>query len=153
MDIHHDTSLRFILEGDSISSTSKVRICFCLGKGARLWLVIRPSIYSFRMAHFTFTSTFCFHFGLIQPSTSNFFHVWMWTRDGRIWHTLSLLPVWRLMDHHTWHHPKCYVCPHSRKWAQCMERMKVRPYIMSFITNWSLHDLRRPCLCCQCGGY
>jgi len=44
MDIHHDTSLRFILEDDSISSTSKACIHSCLGKGAWLWLVVRPSI-------------------------------------------------------------------------------------------------------------
>jgi hypothetical protein len=50
----HNTSLRSILEYDSISSTSRARICSCLGKGARLWLVTKPSIYSFRIAHFTF---------------------------------------------------------------------------------------------------
>jgi len=43
----------------------------CSGKGVGLWLIIRPSIYSFHIAHSTFTSTICFHFGLIQPSTSN----------------------------------------------------------------------------------
>jgi hypothetical protein len=33
MDIHHDTSLRFILEDDSISLTFKACIHSCLGKG------------------------------------------------------------------------------------------------------------------------
>jgi hypothetical protein len=33
MDFHHDTSLRSILEDDSISSASIARICFSLGKG------------------------------------------------------------------------------------------------------------------------
>jgi hypothetical protein len=67
MDIHHDTSLRsFILEDDSISSTSKARIHFCLGKGLGVWLVVRPSICSFCIAHFMFTSMLHFHLGLIQ---------------------------------------------------------------------------------------
>ncbi len=73
MDIHHDTSLRFILEDDSISSTSRARIYSCSSKGAWLWLVVRPSIYSFCIAHFSFTSTLRFRFGLIQPSTFNLF--------------------------------------------------------------------------------
>jgi hypothetical protein len=73
MDIHHDTSFRFILEDDSISLASKTRICSCLGKGARLWLVVRPSICSFHIAHSTFTSTLCFLLGLIQPLASIFF--------------------------------------------------------------------------------
>jgi len=73
MDIHHDTSFKSILEDDSISSTSKVRIRSCLGKGARLWLVVRPSIYSFHITHFTFTLVLCFHLDLIQPSTSSLF--------------------------------------------------------------------------------
>jgi hypothetical protein len=36
MDIHHDTSLKFILEDNFISLVFRVRICFSLGKGARL---------------------------------------------------------------------------------------------------------------------
>jgi hypothetical protein len=40
MDFHHDTSLRSILEDDSISLTSRAHICFCLGKGTMLWLVV-----------------------------------------------------------------------------------------------------------------
>jgi len=72
MDIYHDTSLRFILEDDSIFLASKAHIHFCSSKGLGLWLVIKPFIYLLYIAHFTFTSTFHFHFGLIQPSTSNF---------------------------------------------------------------------------------
>jgi hypothetical protein len=54
MDFHHDTSLRFILEDDFISSTSKACIHFCSGKGAGLWLVVKPSINLFHIAHFYF---------------------------------------------------------------------------------------------------
>jgi hypothetical protein len=54
MDSHHDTSVRSILEDDSISSTSKAHICSCLGKGAGLWLIAKPSI-----AHSTFTLMLC----------------------------------------------------------------------------------------------
>ncbi len=73
MDIHHDTSLRSILEDDSISSTSKPRICSCSGKGGRVWLVVWPFIYSFHITHFIFSLTLHFHLGLIQPSASNLF--------------------------------------------------------------------------------
>jgi len=73
MDIQHDTSLKFILEDDSISSTFKACIYSCSSKGAWLWLVAKPFICSFCIAHFTFTSTLCFCFGLIQPSTFNLF--------------------------------------------------------------------------------
>jgi len=52
MDIHHDTSFRFIMEDDSISLTSIIRVHFCSGKGAGLWLVVKPSIHSFHIAHF-----------------------------------------------------------------------------------------------------
>jgi hypothetical protein len=82
MDVHHDTSLRFILEDDSInSSTFKTRIHFCLGKGVGLWLIAKPYTRSFHIAHFTLTSTLCFCFGFIQPLASNFLtcecaHVW-----------------------------------------------------------------------------
>jgi hypothetical protein len=68
MDIHHNTSLKSIF-----SSTFKARIHFCLGKGLGLWLVVRPSICLFHIAHFTFTLTLCFCFGLIQPLASNIF--------------------------------------------------------------------------------
>jgi hypothetical protein len=73
MDIHHNTSFESILEDDSIFSTFKAYICSCLGKGAGLWLIVKPSIYSFWIAHFTFTLTLHFCFSLIQHSTSNFF--------------------------------------------------------------------------------
>jgi hypothetical protein len=69
MDFHHNTSLKSILEDDSISLTSKVCIHSCLGKGVGLWLIIKPSIHSFRIAHSIFTSTLHFHLGLIWPST------------------------------------------------------------------------------------
>jgi len=73
MDFHHNTSLRSILEYDPISSTFRTYIHFCLGKGAWLWLVVRPSIHSFCITHFIFTLTLHFHLSLIQPLTSNFF--------------------------------------------------------------------------------
>jgi hypothetical protein len=65
MNIHHDTSLKFILKNDSISLTSKARFHSCLNKKARLWLVVKPSICSFHITHSTFTSTLCFHFSVI----------------------------------------------------------------------------------------
>jgi hypothetical protein len=64
MDIHHDTSFRSILEDDSISSTFKAYIHFCLGKGAGLWLVVRPFIRLFHIAHFIFTLVFLSWFDL-----------------------------------------------------------------------------------------
>jgi hypothetical protein len=64
MDSHHDTSVRSILEDDSISSTFKARICSCLGKGAGLWLIVKSSIYSFCIAHSTFTLMLCFRLNL-----------------------------------------------------------------------------------------
>jgi hypothetical protein len=73
MDIHHDTSLRSILEDDSIFSASGVYICSCSGKGARLWLIARSSICLFCITHSTFTLALCFHFGLIYLLTFNFF--------------------------------------------------------------------------------
>jgi hypothetical protein len=73
MDIHHDTSFRSIFEDDSIFLVSKARIRFCSSKGARLWLIARPSIYAFLIAHFTFISTLCFRFSLIQPLASSLF--------------------------------------------------------------------------------
>ncbi len=72
MDIHHDTSFRFILEDDSISLASKARIHSCSNKGAKLWLVVRPSIRLFCIAHFIFISVLHFYFGLIQPLTFSF---------------------------------------------------------------------------------
>jgi hypothetical protein len=71
MDIHRDTTFRYILKDDSILSTSKARIRFCSSKRARLWLIAKPFIHSFCIAHFIFTSMLCFHLGLILPSVSN----------------------------------------------------------------------------------
>jgi hypothetical protein len=65
MNVHHDTLFRSILEDDSIFSTSKARICYCLGNGARLWLIARSYICSFCIAHFTFTLVLRFHLDLI----------------------------------------------------------------------------------------
>jgi hypothetical protein len=67
MDIHHDTSLKSILEDDFISSTSKIHIRFCSGKGAKLWLITRPYICLFHITHSTFISMLHFHLSLIQP--------------------------------------------------------------------------------------
>jgi hypothetical protein len=71
MHIHHNTSLNSIMEDDSISWASRTRIYFCSSKGARLWLVSKPSIGSFHITHFIFTSALHFHLNLIQPSASN----------------------------------------------------------------------------------
>jgi hypothetical protein len=73
MDFHHNTSLIFILEDDSISLTSKAHIHSYSGKGAMLWLVVKSYFRWFHIAHFTFISTLCFCLGLIQPSTSTLF--------------------------------------------------------------------------------
>jgi hypothetical protein len=64
MNIHHNSSLRSMLEDDSIFSTHKVCICFCLAEGVGLRLFTKPFICLFRSAHFIFTSTLHFHFGL-----------------------------------------------------------------------------------------
>ncbi len=82
MDIHQNTSFKFILEDDSISFTSKAHIHFCLGKGIRLWLIIRPSIYSLFIAHSTFTSMMHFCLSLTMMHLAlNFLscHVCVWT--------------------------------------------------------------------------
>jgi len=73
MDTHHDTSFRSILEDDFISLTSKAHIRSCLGKGAKLWLVVRPSICFFCIPHFIFILVLCFQFGLIHPLAFNLF--------------------------------------------------------------------------------
>jgi hypothetical protein len=73
MDYHHDTTFKSILEDDSISLASKTHICFYSNKGARLWLVVWPSIHLFCITHFIFTLALRFYLDLIQPSTSNFF--------------------------------------------------------------------------------
>jgi len=77
--------------------------------------------------------------------------MWVWTWVGCIWHALSSLPIWRLADNHSWCHLKRHVCPYSRKWAHCMERMVVHLYVKSFIISWSLHDQRGLSFRCWCG--
>jgi hypothetical protein len=72
MDVHHDTSFKFILEVDSISLTFRACIGFFFSKGVRLWLVVKPSICSFHITHSNFTSMLFFCLGLIHPSTSSF---------------------------------------------------------------------------------
>jgi hypothetical protein len=47
MDIYHNTFLKFILEDDSIFSTSRARIHSCSDEGPGLWLVARPSTICF----------------------------------------------------------------------------------------------------------
>jgi hypothetical protein len=42
-------------------------------RGHGLWLIVKPSIHSFRIVHFTFTSALHFCFNLIQPSTFSLF--------------------------------------------------------------------------------
>jgi hypothetical protein len=69
MDIHYNTSFKFILDDDSFSSTSRARIYFCSGNRASLWLIVRSFICSFHIAHSI--SMLHFHFDLIQPSTSS----------------------------------------------------------------------------------
>jgi hypothetical protein len=64
MDIHHDTPFKSILEDDFISLAFKAHIRFCSGKGVGLWLIARPSIRSFCIAHFTFILTLHFHLNL-----------------------------------------------------------------------------------------
>jgi hypothetical protein len=73
MDIHHNTLLKSILEDDSIFSSSRASIYSYLGKGAWLWLVVKPSICLFRITHIIFTSTLHFHRQVIQPSTFSLF--------------------------------------------------------------------------------
>jgi hypothetical protein len=73
MDLHHDTSFRSILEDDYISSTSGARIRSCSGKGEGLWLIIKPFIRLFCIAHFTFNLTLHFRLGWNQASTFSLF--------------------------------------------------------------------------------
>jgi hypothetical protein len=150
MNVHHDTSFRSILMDDSIFSTSKARICYYSGKGAKLWLVARPSICSFCIAHFTFTSVLRFCLDLIQPSASSLFTC----ECGHGLDAFSSLPIWKSVDGcHTWHHLRHHVCPRSRKWVHYMEITMVHLYIGSFITSRSLHDLKKLGVGCRCGGY
>jgi hypothetical protein len=62
-----------ILEDDSFFSASITHIHFCLGKGTGLRLIAKPSICSFHITHFIFTSMLCCYCGLIQPLTFNLF--------------------------------------------------------------------------------
>ncbi len=149
MDIHHDTSLKFILEDDSISSAFRTRIRSCSSKGARLWLIVKPSIYLLYITHFIFILTLCFHLNLIQPST---FSLFMCECEHGL-DTYGTHLAHCSFDIHTWCHLKRHVCPHSREWARCMERTMVRLYVKSFITHWFLHDSRGPSCCCRCAGY
>ncbi len=121
-------------------STSRAHICFCLGKGARLWLVVRPCIRSFCIAHSTFILVLCFHFDLIQPLASSFLMCECEHKlDASNMHLIHCLLGGQWI-HHTWCHPRHHVCPHSKEWVTCMERMVVRPYVKSFILSQSLHD-------------
>jgi hypothetical protein len=148
MDIHHNTSVRSLLEDDSISLAFKACICSCLGKGVGLWFITRPSIHSFHIARSTFTSTLHFHLSLIQPLTFSFL-----TCDYG--HGLDTFDM----------HIVC--CPFGQ-WMtifemSCMPSLEkvgmmyggnmVHLYIMSFITSQFLHDPKRLGFCCQCGGY
>ncbi len=49
------------------------KLAFLFGKGVRLWLIVRPSICSFCIAHFTFISTLHFCFGLIYSLAFSLF--------------------------------------------------------------------------------
>jgi hypothetical protein len=153
MDIHHNTSLRFILEDDSIRSTSKTCIHFCASKGVGLWLVARPSIHLFHITHFIFISTLCFCLGLIQPLAFNLLtcecgdeldacsmHLFCCPFGGQWIATHNA--IWDIMYAHC-----------LKKWTCCMERMVVYLNIWNFIMSQSLHDLRGPSFHCQCGGY
>jgi hypothetical protein len=57
--------IRFILDDESISSTSRAHIHSCSSKRARLWLIVKLSNCLFLIAHFIFTLVLHFCFGLI----------------------------------------------------------------------------------------
>jgi hypothetical protein len=61
------------LEDDSISSTSKARICFGSSKGVGQWLIAKPSICSFHITHYIFTLVLHFCFDLIHLLASSIF--------------------------------------------------------------------------------
>jgi hypothetical protein len=63
MNFHHNTSLRYILDDDSISLAFRAYIHFYSSKGAGL--VARSFIHLFHITDFTFTSTLHFFLGLI----------------------------------------------------------------------------------------
>jgi hypothetical protein len=82
----------------------------------------------------------CFRFGLIYSSASSFLTCECGHGLDASWHAFSLLPVWRSMYSHTWCHSRCHVCPRSKKWANCLERVVVCPYVKTFIMSQFLHD-------------
>jgi hypothetical protein len=153
MNIHHNTSFKSILEDDSISLASKAHICFCSVKGTKLWLIVRPSIHSFCITHSTFTLALCFHLNLIQPLASCLL-------TCECGHGLDVSGMHlahcpfrgqRIATHDA--HQGRHVCPHSNKWAHCMEKKMLQHYVMSFITNQFLHHSWRLGFYCWCGGY
>ncbi len=130
MEIHHDTSLRSILEDDSISSTYRTYIHFCLRKGVGLWLVVKSSICLFHIAHFIFISTLCFCFNLIQHSTFNLL-------THECGHRLDAFDT-----HLTccsfggqWIATRDIIQNVMYEWAHYMQRMVVRSYVKILITN------------------
>ncbi len=149
MDIHHHTSFKFILEDDSIFLTLRTCTHSCLGKGARLWLIVRRYIFSFYITHFTFTLTLCFRFDLIQPLAFNL----LTCEYGHGLNASNTLFIGSSTNSHTWHHWKHHVCPCLKEWAHYMEKTVVHLYVKSFFTNQLLHDLWGPCICWWCGGY
>ncbi len=152
MDIHHDTSLKSILEDDSISSTSKTRICYQSSKGVGLWLITRPCIHLFHIIHFTFTSMLCFCLDLILLSTSNIFTCECgYGLDGFGTHLTHCLFESQQIARHDAIQVVKYAF--AREWAHYMVKVMVSPYIRSFITSQFLHGLKGPVFCCQCGGY
>ncbi len=137
MDIHHNTSFKSILEDDSIFPTC---ICFCLSKGARLWLIVRPPICSFRISHFTFTLTLHFHFNFIQLSTFNFLTCECGhglDAFGRHLACCLFRDQW-ITTHDAIRDMMMYALT-----TKCMERAMICLYVKSFITNgsWGL------CIC------
>jgi hypothetical protein len=135
MDIHHDTSLRSILENHSISSTSKARTRSSSDKGARLWLIIKPSMHPFHIAHFIFTSTLHFRRSLVQPLASSLF---MCENEHELNKSSTHLACClfggqQIVTHDAIQDVMYAFC--SRKWACYMKRVVVRPYIKSFIMN------------------
>jgi hypothetical protein len=153
MDIHHYTPLRSILEDDSISSTSKTCICSYLGEGARLWLVTKPSICLFHIAHFTFTSMLHLHFSFTQPSASSFFECKCGHRlDTFGTHLIHCPFEGQLITTHEaiWNVMYALV----RKSGHAVRKKVVEHlYIRSFITSRSLYDLKGPYLYYQCDVY
>jgi len=114
------------------SSSSKIHICSCSNKKARLWLIVKPSIHSFHIAHSTFTSTLCFRLNLIQLSTFSLF-------TCECGHGL---------DTSNTHLTSClfggqWITTHDAIKKSCMslfERMVIHPHVKRFITNRFLHD-------------